>query len=332
MTSVFIWRFLPPGPRPGPAAGRPIGCVEEVVEEFRRKAGLQHRSIQLLEDDVAPECDLAPGERHRLGFGSCFERADTPAPDVRYRLLSGHPNAGEAGPARQGPQVGRREGVDVYLGLEVVGVPVRRSVSGLLAGRRCPDQQAPDRARRSAERLRERRQAVAVTRGLAAEDDPSARPEDPMELREGPVEVGYVVEDCVTEHEIEGGVLEGEVLGLADHRFDLDSQIGRSGREGVQHAGRDVGHRDPVEQALQGEVEREIAGAGPDLERVPERPGRVVPERLGHLRADLMLADRTEIDAPLRVVGLGRHVVVAGVGVLDLLWRVRGGCGHGGKR
>ena len=46
-------------------------------------------------------------------------------------------------------------------------------------------------------------------------------------------------------------------------------------------------------------------------------------QRLGELRAHLLLADRAEVDPPLGVVVVGRRVVVAGVDVLDPLRRWR---------
>ena len=77
------------------------------------------------------------------------------------------------------------------------------------------------------------------------------------------------------------------------------------------------------------QVEREVAGAGADLEPVAEA-GAVDPaaQRLGQLQPHLLLAGLAEVDAPLGVVFVGRGVVVAGVDVLDVLGRGGGGGRH----
>ena len=77
------------------------------------------------------------------------------------------------------------------------------------------------------------------------------------------------------------------------------------------------------------QVEREVAGAGADLQRVAE--GRAVEpaERLDQLQPHLLLAGVAEVDAPLGVVLVGGGVVVAGVDVLDVLGR---GGGRGRHR
>ena len=72
------------------------------------------------------------------------------------------------------------------------------------------------------------------------------------------------------------------------------------------------------------QVEAEVARARADLQRARERPGARA-EQLGDLAQHLLLADLAERDAPLGVVGVRRHVVVAAVDVEDLvLCRRRG--------
>ena len=70
------------------------------------------------------------------------------------------------------------------------------------------------------------------------------------------------------------------------------------------------------------QVEREVAGAGADLERVAERARRLARRAPWRSFAPhLGLADLAEVDPPLGVVLAGGGVVVAGVGVLDLARR-----------
>src|SRR6185295_11009071 len=64
---------------------------------------------------------------------------------------------------------------------------------------------------------------------------------------------------------------------------------------------------------------------GPDLQRARERP-RSLAEQLRDLAEHLVAADLAERDAPLGVVVLRRHVVVAAVDVEDLVGS--GGRGH----
>ena len=70
------------------------------------------------------------------------------------------------------------------------------------------------------------------------------------------------------------------------------------------------------------QVEREVAGAGADLERARRSAAGSCAERLAELAGDLRLADVAVVDAPLRVVVLGGEVVVADVGVADARRRV----------
>ena len=82
------------------------------------------------------------------------------------------------------------------------------------ARRWAPISAAPGRGDEHPGPLRQRRQAVAVARGLAGEGDRAARAQHAAEFGEGAVEVGDVVEDGVAEDEVEALVLEGQLLGL----------------------------------------------------------------------------------------------------------------------
>ena len=76
-------------------------------------------------------------------------------------------------------------------------------------------------------------------------------------------------------------------------------------------------------------IEREVAGAGADLERIAERPIGNAAEGLAQLAGHLSLADVSEVDPPLRVIGGRRHIVVALIDVLDPVGALGGGHARG---
>jgi hypothetical protein len=157
-----------------------------------------------------------------------------------------------------------------------------------------------------------------VRDGLAGEDDPPAGAQHAVELAEGRLEVGQVVQHRVAEDEVEGAVLEGQ-LGRVDRRgLHVEAEACGVALEHAQHPRRDVGAGRALHAAVEQEVEREVAGAGADLERVAVAR-RVRAERLAQLAHDLLDPDRAELDPPLGVVRRGGVVVVAGVDVEDLL-------------
>src|ERR1019366_2249589 len=71
------------------------------------------------------------------------------------------------------------------------------------------------------------------------------------------------------------------------------------------------------DQALEHQVQREVAGAGAQLECVLEMRGRLAQRGL-ELAPGLRTGDGVEVDTPLRVVAGGRAVVIADVDVADL--------------
>src|SRR4051794_41648895 len=77
------------------------------------------------------------------------------------------------------------------------------------------------------------------------------------------------------------------------------------------------------------EVEREVAGARADLQRARIR-ARLRAQQLRELAEHLRLADPAEVDAPLGVVVVGRHVVVAAGDVEGLVGGGGGGPAGGG--
>src|SRR5215211_6346169 len=76
---------------------------------------------------------------------------------------------------------------------------------------------------------------VPVARRLPGEQEDAARPQHPQELGERAVELRQVVEDRMTEHEVEGRVLERELRRVACDRLHLDAETLRVGLEGREH-------------------------------------------------------------------------------------------------
>jgi hypothetical protein len=105
---------------------------------------------------------------------------------------------------------------------------------------------------------------------------------------------------------------QAEALGGGAHR----GQVGDVGRDGL------------LEQAGTQEVEREVAGARADLETTDQRL-RALAESLAQLAHHLHAPLRPVVDAPLRVVAVSRQVVIADVGVQDLMLRLLEHCGGG---
>ena len=132
-----------------------------------------------------------------------------------------------------------------------------------------------------------------------------------------------MVQHGVAEDEVEALVLERQRGGVAGGGLDVEAEPGGVGLQRGEHAGRDVGAGGGADDARLQHVEAEVARAGADLQRARERAGPGA-EQLGELADDLLLAVGGERDAPLGVVLVRRHVVVAAVDVEDL------GLGRGG--
>jgi hypothetical protein len=81
---------------------------------------------------------------------------------------------------------------------------------------------------------------------------------------------------------------------------------------------RDVGAGRLADDPRQEQVEAEIPGACPDLERALVSALELGSDQLAELAENLGLADLAEVDAPLAVVARCRDVVVSRVDVADL--------------
>jgi hypothetical protein len=215
----------------------------------------------------------------------------------------------------------RRERVHVDLALELV---VLGAAVAVALGRRLGAHQRAPRGRHPVGgTLGVVRDPVAVAGGLTRERHDAARLQHAQELRERAVEVRQVVQDGVAEDEVEGLGLERQLLGIARHHVDVDAETVGVGLQRREHPGRDVGAGGVPDHAGERQVQREVAGAGTDLERLGERPERPA-DQLAELAEHLRLADLAEVDAPLGVVAGGGAVVVAGVDVADLFSSGRG--------
>ena len=127
-----------------------------------------------------------------------------------------------------------------------------------------------------------------------------------------------MVQDRVPEDEIERPVLERQVLRRARRGLDLQAHAGGVGLQHVDHPLRDVGGDGAAHDAGGEQVQREVAGAGADLQRPRERAGRR-SQQLVDLAEHLRAPDLAVVDAPLAVVARRRGVVIADVDVVDLL-------------
>ena len=75
----------------------------------------------------------------------------------------------------------------------------------------------------------------------------------------------------MAEDEVEALVLEGQRLGLGgDRGHVLEPERLGGGGEPLQHPRRDVGRGQPLDHPELDQVEREVAGARADLQRVAE--------------------------------------------------------------
>ena len=135
-----------------------------------------------------------------------------------------------------------------------------------------------------------------------------------------------MMEDGVTEDQVEAFVAEGQRLGVSRHRLHTEAEPLGVRLQRRQHPGGDICRRRARYRAGLHQVEREVTGARTDLERIAVRPFGPAPKRLAQLARDLLLADLPEVDPPLGVVRGRRHVVVALVHLLDPL---RAGHGAG---
>ena len=136
-----------------------------------------------------------------------------------------------------------------------------------------------------------------------------------------------MVQHGVAEHEVEALVGKRQALGVDLFGPHLEAEPLGIRAQRREHPRRDVGARRLGDHPGAQQVEREVAGAGADLERARPAVG-VVPDGLADLDEHLLAPDLAEVDSPLGVVVIRGHVVVARVDVADLLCAQ--GWWHGG--
>ncbi len=78
------------------------GGEDQVVEELRRQARLEHGGVELLQLDVAAEGEAAPAVRDAVGVGRCLDGAQPPAVEVGDELLAAQVDVLEAGAVEEG--------------------------------------------------------------------------------------------------------------------------------------------------------------------------------------------------------------------------------------
>ena len=145
-------------------------------------------------------------------------------------------------------QITGGERVNVDLGLEVVAVLLRSRPRS--RGADAPASRLQSGAVQQRGPLGDRREKIAVARGLAAEDQRAAGPQDPGELRERLAQVGDVMEDGVPEDEVEALVAR-RAASRPRPRRSATSRPSRAAFsfERDQHPGRDVGGRGALDRA-----------------------------------------------------------------------------------
>ena len=204
----------PPRPEVSPACAPRQASCRTAPPAAAARAG----RVDLLQRDVAAEGEAAPAQGTESG-SALDSTVRRPQPQA-LASSSSPPTRRCSKPASRSSRR-RSAGAKAWTSTSPSSAwPWDCSASGT-ARRLAPTSAAPDRRRQQPGALRQRRQAVAVAGGLAGEGDHPARPQHALELGEGAVEVGDVVEDGVAEDEVEALVLEGQRLGLGGDRLAL---------------------------------------------------------------------------------------------------------------
>ena len=156
--------------------------------------------------------------------------------------------------------------------------------------------------------------------GSPAKSSVPPGPQHARELGERAVELGQVVQHRVAEHEVEATrprtAARRRRTAAVSTLEPEPARVALAARRACRARCRCRSPR-AIDAVLQ-QVEREVAGAGADLERARERPG-LRPEQLRRPCRAPARGRLAEVDAPLGVVVGRRDVVVAAVDVEDLV-------------
>ena len=154
---------------------------------------------------------------------------------------------------------------------------------------------------------------VADRRRLAGDDQAATRTQHPQALAQASSTSGtWWITACPTTRSNDAVVVR-QVLGVAHPTVDLEAQPTRVVLGRLDHARRQVAHRDLGQDTGLAQVQREEAGAGTDLERPPVRPP-VRPSDRDEPVARIADAPLVERDRPLLVVRRGLPVVIEHLG------------------
>ena len=312
---MLLGHRLSLGRAAGPCGGRAglAGRDHQVVEDRRREARLEQAAVELLQAS-------SPGMR--TGARPRGPPRGRPSPRAScWSSRTSWPAAPRRGPGRRRRRRRRRrlelagsERVDVDDALERL---IRRSSPS--AGRARRRAHAPQRGDAPANAW-VACEPVAVARGLAGEQRPCRRA--PGRARTPRTRAGDRVcgEGRRARDEVEALVRERQALGVGGLRAHLPARVAAALAGSVlEHPGEmSLQVASPISPGAQ-EVEGEVAGAGADLERAASQRSGSPPSALRSLVVTWPAPTLAEVDAPLRVVVVGGHVVVAGVCVADLL-------------
>ena len=230
---------------------------------------------------------LAPRHGHRLGVGGGLEPAVRPAEPVGQQLLAAR-RARRSKPARRGEAAPGPRGVNAWTStwrLELVVARRRRRCGPRRAALRAQQRAATAAPGAPRAALGVRGDAVAVARRLAGEERrvPPGR-STRWNSREGAVEVGQVVQDGVAEDEVEGRVLERQRLGVGDAGVARRGPAARRCRAASRASRARCRCRSPARTTpARSRLQREVAGAGADLERARRRSAVRRPSALRSL-------------------------------------------------
>ena len=286
--------------------------------------GLEHAGVDLLQGDVAAEGEAAPAQRRPIRARRSTRPCAGPSPrrwraaPRRRRGAARSRRRAAAGAGRRGRRRGRRPRPRAR-GRRTARPRRRRAAAAPISappGRRRDQSRrasaAPPGGRRSARARRRRRSSrpgrrtrrnSAKARSRSGMWWRTAWPKTRSKLSSSKGSASASVATVVTPSRPSASA-------VAASRFSIPGEMSVAVSRSITPSWT--------------QVEREVAGAGADLQRVAEASGpSSPPSALTSFSRTCSWPIVAEVDAPLGVVFVGGRVVVAGVDVLDVLraWR-----------